>query len=485
MSKQEKKPLNPFEPALLKAKAKAKLKEKGIGEPMAVSFVTALLGFPVLGLGPVNVGNRSYYLKLVRDKEVKFNSLFEGFKKEHFVRNLLLGLFKTIYLVFWTVLLIIPGIFKWYSYCLAPYLVLDRPELSGNGSINMSKATMYGSYRLRLFKLHFSFIGWLFLSLLTGGILLLWVIPYIQMAEAYFYEEVSKIEFSERAKVVKACNHLNFKVYKGETFGLVGESGSGKTTITRAIIGINELTHGRILFKGQDISRIKDKEGKKNLKKNIQMIFQDPTASLNERANIDYIVSEGLYNFNLFENNEDRHNKVVKAMREVGLLPEHLSRYPHEFSGGQKQRIGIARALIVEPELVLADEPISSLDVSIRAQVLNLLRDLQEQNNLTYIFIAHDLSIIKYISDRIAVMHQGYVVELGTAEAIYSNPIHPYTKSLLTAIPQPDPASKDDRVKVIYNKGNMDYEKMDWIEVVPEHFVLGTPELIKKWTKKK
>ena len=215
------------------------------------------------------------------------------------------------------------------------------------------------------------------------------------------------------------------------------------------------------------------------------MIFQDPTASLNERANIDYIVSEGLYNFNLFENNEDRHNKVVKAMRDVGLLPEHLSRYPHEFSGGQKQRIGIARALIVEPELVLADEPISSLDVSIRAQVLNLLRDLQEQNNLTYIFIAHDLSIIKYISDRIAVMHQGYVVELGTAESIYSNPVHPYTKSLLTAIPQPDPASKDDRVKVIYNKGNMDYEKMDWIEVVPEHFVLGTPELIKKWTKKK
>jgi len=514
LSKQEKKPLNPFEPALLKAKAKAKLKEKGIGEPMAVSFVTALLSFPILGFGPVNVGNRNYYLNLVRGKEVKFNSLFEGFKKENLVRNLLLGLFKTIYLVFWTVLLVIPGIFKWYSYCLAPYLVLDRPELSGNGSINMSKAIMYGSYRLRLFKLHLSFIGWLLLSLLTGGILLLWVIPYIQMAEAYFYEEVSKIEFPERAKVirhedskddrevllevqdvdiyfkvgkftVKACNHLNFKVYKGETFGLVGESGSGKTTITRAIIGINELTHGRILFKGQDISRIKDKEGKKNLKKNIQMIFQDPTASLNERANIDYIVSEGLYNFNLFENNEDRHNKVVKAMREVGLLPEHLSRYPHEFSGGQKQRIGIARALIVEPELVLADEPISSLDVSIRAQVLNLLRDLQEQNNLTYIFIAHDLSIIKYISDRIAVMHQGYVVELGTAEAIYSNPVHPYTKSLLTAIPQPDPASKDDRVKVIYNKGNMDYEKMDWIEVVPEHFVLGTPELIKKWTKKK
>jgi uncharacterized membrane protein len=203
LNKQENKPLNPFQPALLKAKAKAKLKEKGIGEPMAVSFVTALLSFPVLGFGPVNVGNRSYYLNLVRGKEVKFNSLFEGFKKEHFVRNLLLGLFKTIYLAFWTVLLVIPGIFKWYSYCLAPYLVLDRPELSGNGSINMSKAVMYGSYRLRLFKLHLSFIGWLLLSLLTGGILLLWVIPYIQMAEAYFYEEVSKIEFPERTKVIR------------------------------------------------------------------------------------------------------------------------------------------------------------------------------------------------------------------------------------------------------------------------------------------
>ena len=241
LSKQEKKPLNPFEPALLKAKAKAKLKEKGIGKPMAVSFVTALLSFPILGFGPVNVGNRNYYLNLVRGKEVKFNSLFEGFKKENLVRNLLLGLFKTIYLAFWTVLLVIPGIFKWYSYCLAPYLVIDRPELSGNGSINMSKAIMYGSYRLRLFKLHLSFIGWLLLSLLTGGILLLWVIPYIQMTEAYFYEEVSKIEFPERAKVirhedskddrevllevqdvdiyfkvgkftVKACNHLNLKV---------------------------------------------------------------------------------------------------------------------------------------------------------------------------------------------------------------------------------------------------------------------------------
>ncbi len=525
MSKQEKKlqekeevkkvekPKDPFAPSVLKAKAKAKLKEKGIKEPMAVSFVAGLLNFPVLGLGPVNVGKRSYYMKLVRNEEVKFNVLFKGFEKQNLGRNLVMGLFKTIYLVLWATLLLVPAIFKWYSYCAASYLVIDRPEISGHGSINMSKAVMYGSYRWRLFKLHLSFLGWLALGVLTGGILLLWVIPYLQTAEAYFYEEVSKIEFPERAKVirhedskddrevllevedvdiyfkvgkhtVKACNHLNFKVYRGETFGLVGESGSGKTTITRAIIGINELTHGRILFKGQDISRIKDKEGRKNLKKNIQMIFQDPTASLNERANIDYIISEGLYNFHLFKDEEDRHRKVVKSLQDVGLLAEHLSRYPHEFSGGQKQRIGIARALIVEPELVLADEPISSLDVSIRAQVLNLLRDLQEKNNLTYIFIAHDLSIIKYISDRIAVMHQGYVVELGTAENIYSNPIHPYTKSLLTAIPQPDPASKDDREKIIYHKGNMDYEKMDWIEVVPDHFVLGTKELVKKWTKK-
>lgn len=294
----------------------------------------------------------------------------------------------------------------------------------------------------------------------------------------------ASIRFKVGRKYIHACNNLNFKIYKGETFGLVGESGSGKTTISRAILGINKLYNGEILFHGKNIAGKLPKHERKLVKKNIQMVFQDPAASLNERANVDYIVSEGLYNFKLFNTDEERIKKVCDMLDAVGLLPEHLSRYPHEFSGGQRQRIGIARALVLEPELVLADEPISALDVSIRAQVLNLLKQLQSELSLTYLFIAHDLSIIRYISDRIAVMHQGYILELGNANDIYSNPIHPYTKSLLTAIPQPDPRSKNQRAKLVYDKGDLDYAKCQWIEVKPGHFVLGTDDLIKQWIHK-
>ena len=276
---------------------------------------------------------------------------------------------------------------------------------------------------------------------------------------------------------VRAVNNATFDIYVGEVFGLVGESGSGKTTISRAILGINKLTKGAIYFKGKAVSVKLSKDESLKAKKNIQMIFQDPAASLNERANVDYIISEGLYNFKMFKTKEERLNKVVSMLNAVGLLPEHLSRYPHEFSGGQRQRIGIARALVIEPQLVLADEPISALDVSIRAQVLNLLKKLQNDKGLTYLFIAHDLSIIRYISDRIAVMHQGYIVELGPAEEIYSHPLHPYTRSLLTAIPQPDPKTKDERQKVPYNKGDIDYETCLWEEAMPGHFVLVNDKL--------
>lgn len=293
----------------------------------------------------------------------------------------------------------------------------------------------------------------------------------------------ASVHFKVGKKIIKACNHLNFKVYEGETFGLVGESGSGKTTITRAILGINKLATGAIYFQGENISRRMRKHDRMFLKKNIQMIFQDPAASLNERANIDYIISEGLYNFKLFKSKEERLKKVTNMLDSVSLLPEHLSRYPHEFSGGQRQRIGIARALVIEPTLVLADEPISALDVSIRAQVLNLLKQLQEERSLTYIFIAHDLSIIRYISDRIAVMHQGYIVELGEANKIYEKPVHPYTKALLTAIPQPDPKTKDLRTKLVYDKGEMNYAKCQWIEALPGHYVLGPEEKINDWLK--
>ena len=292
-----------------------------------------------------------------------------------------------------------------------------------------------------------------------------------------------------RGKTVKAVRHCSFKIYKGETFGLVGESGYGKTPISRAILRINHLTSGKIIFHGMDISNKKENKLTKDqvmeVKKNIQMIFQDPAACLNDRANIDYIVSEGLYNFHMFKTEEERLKMVTDMLGRVGLLPEHLTRYPHEFSGGQRQRIGIARALVIKPELILADEPISALDVSIRAQVLNLLKKLQREENLTYLFIAHDLSIIRYISDRIAVMYRGQIVELGEAEELFNNPLHPYTKSLLAAIPVPDPNLEKNRKRYAYNPAIHDYseEGPSFVEVSPDHFVLGNSKEIEKYKK--
>ena len=234
-----------------------------------------------------------------------------------------------------------------------------------------------------------------------------------------------------------AVDDVNFDIYRGETFSLVGESGSGKTTIGRAIVRINPTSRGEILFNGKKINGKISKELDKEVIQKCQMIFQDPMASLNERAKVDYIISEGLYNFKLFKDEKDRSQKVQNALREVGLLPEFASRFPHEFSGGQRQRIGIARALIMEPEFVVADEPISALDVSIRAQVLNLLNNLKKKRNLTYLFIAHDLSVVRFISDRIAVIHKGRIVELAETEELFKNPLHPYTKALLSAVPTP------------------------------------------------
>ena len=290
-----------------------------------------------------------------------------------------------------------------------------------------------------------------------------------------------------RGKKVKAVRHCSFKIYKGETFGLVGESGSGKTTISRAILRINHLTSGKIMFHGMDISNRKGNKLTKaqsmEVKKNIQMIFQDPAACLNDRANIDYIVSEGLYNFHMFETEKDRVKMVTDMLARVGLLPEHLTRYPHEFSGGQRQRIGIARALVIKPELILADEPISALDVSIRAQVLNLLKKLQREENLTYLFIAHDLSIIRYISDRIAVMYRGQIVELGEAEELFNNPLHPYTKSLLAAIPVPDPKLERGRVRFTYDPSIHDYsiDAPKFVDIGNNHFVLGNEKEINEY----
>ncbi len=292
-----------------------------------------------------------------------------------------------------------------------------------------------------------------------------------------------EVSFGPKSKRFVAVKNANFKIYKGETFGLVGESGSGKTTIGRAIMRINTTSGGEIIYKGEKINGKIDKELDRKVIKEIQMIFQDPQASLNERAKVDYIVSEGLLNVNKSLSKEEVTEKVHRTLREVGLLPEFASRFPHEFSGGQKQRIGIARALIMEPEFIIADEPISALDVSVRAQVLNLMRDLQKQRDITYLFIAHDLSVMRYITDRIAVIHKGNIVEMGDTEAVIGNPIHPYTRSLLSAIPMPDPAYEKTKELVIYDPAMHDYKANppEWTEAEQGHFVLANQKELKEW----
>ena len=284
-----------------------------------------------------------------------------------------------------------------------------------------------------------------------------------------------QVTFGSGRKKFVAVDDVNFEIYKGETFALVGESGSGKTTIGRAIVRINPITSGEVLFKGERVSGKISKEMDTKVIRSMQMIFQDPMASLNERAKVDYIVSEGLINYHLYKDEHDRQDKVQKALQEVGLLPEFSSRFPHEFSGGQRQRIGIARSLIMEPKFIVADEPISALDVSIRAQVLNLLNDLKKSRGLTYLFIAHDLSVVRFISDRIAVIHKGRIVELAEAEELFAHPLHPYTKALLSAVPNPNPYVERSKKLLVYDPTQHHYEKEKpiWNEILPGHFVYG------------
>lgn len=291
------------------------------------------------------------------------------------------------------------------------------------------------------------------------------------------------ITFGKGDNKVEAVKNASFDIYKGETFSLVGESGSGKTTIGRAVIRVNPLANGEIDYKGVRISGKIPNSLDREVIRNIQMVFQDPAASLNERATVDYIISEGLYNFKLFENEEDRIRKVENMIEEVGLLPEHLTRYPHEFSGGQRQRIGLARAMIMEPELVVADEPISALDVSIRAQVLNLLKKFQEEQGTTYLFIAHDLSIVRFISDRIGVIYKGRIVEIADAVELFDFPLHPYTHSLISAIPIPDPKLEKNKVLFTYDPSVHDYstDEPKLVDIGHNHFVYGNEAEIKKY----
>ncbi|RHW43222.1 ATP-binding cassette domain-containing protein [Neobacillus notoginsengisoli] len=277
-----------------------------------------------------------------------------------------------------------------------------------------------------------------------------------------------------RPNMVKAVDGITFDIYKGETLGLVGESGCGKSTTGRTIIRLYDATDGQVLFNGVDVHGHKSAKKLKEFNRKMQMIFQDPYASLNPRMTVADIIAEGIDIHGLAKNRKQRMERVYDLLETVGLNKEHANRYPHEFSGGQRQRIGIARALAVEPDFIIADEPISALDVSIQAQVVNLMKKLQREKGLTYLFIAHDLSMVKYISDRIGVMYYGKLVELAPAEELYKNPLHPYTQSLLSAIPLPDPDSERTRKRKAYDPNTHNYgenEEVEMREISPGHFV--------------
>ena len=284
---------------------------------------------------------------------------------------------------------------------------------------------------------------------------------------------------------VKAVEDVSFKIYPGETYGLVGESGSGKSTIGRSIIRLYDPTAGEIRFNGLDISGKMSKADSQTLRTQMQMIFQDPMASLNPRKKVEDIIGEGLDIHHKCKNKEERDEMVKAILAKVGLAPEHATRYPHQFSGGQRQRIGIARALIMNPKLIIADECISALDVSIQAQVVNLMKDIQQETGTAYLFIAHDLSMVKYISDRIGVLHLGHLLETGTTEEIFEHPIHPYTRSLLSAIPLPNPVVEKRRVAETYDyaASGIDYSLGTSHHVAGSHYVKCTDEEFAKWCK--
>lgn len=271
---------------------------------------------------------------------------------------------------------------------------------------------------------------------------------------------------------IKAVDDVSFNIYPGETFGLVGESGSGKSTIGRAIVNLYQPTAGDILFEGKSCHDRQSKQSRLAFNKEVQMIFQDPYASLNPRMKVNDIIAEGIDVHGLANNAKDRQERVYELLDSVGLNKDHATRYPYEFSGGQRQRIGIARALAVEPKFIVCDEPISALDVSIQSQIINLLEDLQNQHGLTYLFIAHDLSMVKYFSDRIGMMYQGKIVEIADSETLYNSPKHPYTQSLLSAIPLPDPDYEKQRERIIYHPDDAFFdESKQLIEEAPGHWV--------------
>lgn len=289
--------------------------------------------------------------------------------------------------------------------------------------------------------------------------------------------------FKNGRNVTKAVDDVSFDIYEGETFGLVGESGSGKTTTGRSILQLYKPTSGEVIFEDKNVENLKSRADKLAFTRDAQMIFQDPYASLNPRMTVEDIIAEGLDIHHLVKDKAERSKRVEELLETVGLNESHASRFPHEFSGGQRQRIGIARALAVEPKFIVADEPISALDVSIQAQVVNLMIELQKKRGLTYLFIAHDLSMVKFISDRIGVMHYGKLLEVGPADDVYDRPLHDYTKSLISAVPIPDPEVERSRTRIPYDaqKEEMDGKERSMHEIRPGHFVRCSDDEIKHY----
>ena len=293
--------------------------------------------------------------------------------------------------------------------------------------------------------------------------------------------------FKNGRTVTKGVDDVSFDIYQGEVFGLVGESGSGKTTTGRSILQLYKPTAGEVLFEGKDVTKLHGRDEQLAFRRDAQMIFQDPYASLNPRMTVEDIIAEGLDIHHLVKDKAERRKRVEDLLETVGLNRNHASRFPHEFSGGQRQRIGIARALAVEPKFIVADEPISALDVSIQAQVVNLMIDLKKQRDLTYLFIAHDLSMVKFISDRIGVMHYGKLLEVGSADEVYDHPLHDYTKSLISAVPQPDPEIERSRKRIDYEYGKFEGDGKDeqrsMHEIRPGHFVKCTDDEVAYYEK--
>lgn len=305
----------------------------------------------------------------------------------------------------------------------------------------------------------------------------------LQVKNLKKYFPIGKSFLKKNRTFLKAVDGVSFNLSSGKTVGIVGESGCGKTTMGRTILRLYDVTEGQIIFEGRDIANLKG-EALRKIRPSFQMIFQDPYSSLSPRLNVGEIIGEAVRVHNIVPKS-DYKDYIIDIMRKCGLQPHYFERYPHEFSGGQRQRIGIARALVMEPEFIVADEPISALDVSIRAQVLNLLNSMKKSRGLTYLFIAHDLSVVRFISDRIAVISKGRIVELAEAEELFLHPLHPYTKALLSAVPIPDPGLEKKKKLLVYDPSIHDYsvDKPVWEEIANGHFVYGNQKELEGYRK--